>query len=208
MIHTMPDKTVRVTARFPKGQSIVYFDLGQAHGFTLEEDRFRPDVSVLHMLGSYSDCGARYGNSDEADADLADLNLMLADRHGHPPLPPPSGSSPMLPAPSVPLVKATHKGRAWLGVFAGLTIGVIGGHFASGWRGADVNAASPARASLADTDPYAASLLGASPAAGSPPIARPSNPQQAVSPPPPVAPARPQSATPTQAPPPGFGLQP
>jgi len=37
VIHTMPDKTVRVTARFPKGQSIVYFDLGQARGFTLDK---------------------------------------------------------------------------------------------------------------------------------------------------------------------------
>jgi len=55
VIHTMPDKTVRVTSRYPKRRGTVYFDLTKAHGFTLEADRYDPETLVLQAVGCYSD---------------------------------------------------------------------------------------------------------------------------------------------------------
>ena len=50
MLHVMPDKTVRVTSRFPDGRSTVYFDLEHGEGFTIEQDRSRPATCTLRMV--------------------------------------------------------------------------------------------------------------------------------------------------------------
>ena len=47
----MPDRTVRVTSRYPKGHGTVFFDLAKAHGFKLEQDRHDPDTLVLQAVG-------------------------------------------------------------------------------------------------------------------------------------------------------------
>ena len=109
MIHTMPDKTVRVTARYPKGHGTVYFDLAKANGFTLEADRYDPDTLVLKAVGCYNDCTAHYGDAAEAETDLADLSLMLADRHSLPAAPP----VPALASTQPPLVLGRAKRRGW-----------------------------------------------------------------------------------------------
>ena len=51
MFHIMPDKTVRVTSRYPKGHGTVFFDLAKAHGFTLEQDGYNSDTLVLQGGG-------------------------------------------------------------------------------------------------------------------------------------------------------------
>ena len=188
----MPDKSVRVTSRFPNGHSTVYFDLARGHGFTLEQDQNRSEVSVLlRMMGCYSDCAARYGNPAEAEADFADLTTMLGDRHC--PLPqhslPPSGA-------------VKRKGWGWKGAVAGLAIGASGAHFAPSWRTADTSAvraaglddAFPRPGSGADSNfiPPSRALIPPSPALQ----------------PNPVAPVRQQPPSRPPASAPGFGLQP
>ena len=118
MIHTMPDKTVRVTSRFPNEQSTVYFDLTRAGGFTLEGDSYRPETFTLKILGGYTSSSAHYAGLVEAEADLADLNLMLADRHSVVAPSPASVSSPLAAAPCV-----RRKGWGWKGALAGRALG-------------------------------------------------------------------------------------
>ncbi len=124
MLHTMPDKTVRVTSRFPKGHGTVFFDLAKAHGFTLEQDRYNADTLVLQAVGCYGDYTARYGDPIEGEADLADLNLMLADRHALPV----ASSVPALVStqPSIAVGHARRRGWGWKGTMAGLALGVLG----------------------------------------------------------------------------------
>jgi len=124
VIHTMPDKTVRVTSRYPKGHGTVYFDLAKAHGFTLEADRYNSDTLVLKAVGCYNDYTAHYGDPAEAEADLADLNLMLADRHALPA----ASSVPALAStqPSIALGHAQRRGWGWKGTMAGLALGALG----------------------------------------------------------------------------------
>ncbi len=146
MITTMPDKFVRVTSRFPGGRSIVYFDLGRGHGFTLAADPFHSDVTILRMMGCYSDCAARYGDTSEADADFADLTTMLADRHCPSPSTLPSSMAaqpahvPLLPPPSTLSGQGKRKEWGWKGAVAGLAIGAIGAHFAPSWHTEDTSA--------------------------------------------------------------------
>ena len=198
MIHIMPDKSVRVTSRFPNGHGTVYFDLEHGNGFTLEHDQYRPEISVVRMTHGYRDFSARYGDPTEAAADFSDLTAMLADRHGTPP-----PSSPLrLPSSTSPSPGGgKRKGWGWKGAVAGLVIGAIGAHFAPGWRTADtgtVHASALGDALLrpgsgADSDyipPYRA-LVPPSPAL------QPS----------PIAPARPQPSARPPALAPGFGLQ-
>ncbi len=113
MIHTMPDKTVRVTSRCPKGHGTVCFDLTKAQGFTLEEDRYHPETFVLKAVGCCNDYAACYGDPAEAEADLADLALLLADRHTLP-------AAPSVPAlsstqPSIVLGHARRRVWGWKG---------------------------------------------------------------------------------------------
>jgi hypothetical protein len=120
----MPDKAVRVTSRYPKGHSTVFFDFAKAHGFTLEADRYHPDTLVLQAVGCYGDYTARYGDPVEAEADLAGLNLMLADRHTIPA----ASSVPALAStqPPIALGHAKRRGWGWKGTMAGLALGVLG----------------------------------------------------------------------------------
>ena len=206
MIHTMPDKSVRVTSRFPNGHSTVFFDLDRGHGFTLEQDQYRSEISVLRMTGCYSDCGARYGDPAEAEADFADLTTMLGDRHcqvppallsllptqtAHASLPPPSSSG-----------AAKRKGWGWKGAVAGLAIGAVGAHFAPGWRTADNNAVHAV--GLADAVPRPGSCAGDDCI----PDAHRVVPPSPALPPTPVASSRPQSPSRPPSPTPNFGLQP
>ncbi len=196
MIHTMPDKSVRVTSRFPDGHSTVYFDLEHGDGFTLEQDRFRPEICTLRMLHGYRNFTARYGDPAEAAADFAELTTMLADQH----CPPPSPSS-LLPAPSTSSGVAKRKGWGWKGAVAGLAIGAVGAHFAPNWRTADTSAVHTA--ALGDA------LLPSGPRADSdllPPF-RPLVPQQPAPSPILAAPAKPQSQPRPPAPAASFGLQ-
>lgn len=195
MITTMPDKFVRVTSRFPNGRSAVYFDLVRGHGFTLAADPCHSEVSILRMMGCYSECAARYGDASEAEADFADLTTMLADRHCQ--LPPPSPA--LLPAPSASPAGARRTGWGWKGAVAGLVVGVVGAHFAGGWHGAATAAV-----------PYAPSPVALravpQPDGDLPPVARPSLQPPAL-PPALAAPARPQPPSRLPAPAPSFGLQ-
>lgn len=120
----MPDKTIRVTSRFPNGHGTIFFDLAEAHGFTLEEDRHEPHTLVLKAAGCYGAYAARYGDLAEAEADLADLNLMLADRHALPA----ASSVPTLVStqPPIALGHAKRRGWGWKGMMAGLALGVLG----------------------------------------------------------------------------------
>jgi len=191
VIHTMPDKTVRVTSRFPDGHGTVYFDLERGQGFTLEQDQYRSEVSVLlRMVGCYSDCAVRYGDPAEAEADFADLTTMLGDRHH---LRPPA-------SPSTPSGAAKRKRWGWKGAVAGLAIGAIGAHFAPNWRTADTSAVHAA--ALGD------GLLppGFRGDGDLPPPSRPLIPPPAL-PLNPVASARPQPTSRAPAPAPNFGLQ-
>lgn len=124
MLHTMPDKTVRVTSRYPKGHGTVFFDLAKAHGFTLEQDGYNSDTLVLQAVGCYGNYTARYGDPVEAEADLADLNLMLADRHALPA----ASSVPALAStqPPIALGHAKRRGWGWKGTMAGLALGALG----------------------------------------------------------------------------------
>jgi len=191
VIHAMPDQSVRVTSRFPQGHSTVYLDLKQARGFTLEQDRYRPETVILRMEGAYSgDLAGRYGDPAEAEADNTELNLMLADRHGQ------------VPSPSVSPGRARRKGWGWKGAAAGLALGAVGAHYAAGWHGANANAAGPLRAALAENAPYM-QALSAVPAAGRrtgavAPVPR----QPAAVPTQAPAPSQPPAPAPT------FGLQP
>jgi len=141
VIHTMPDKTIRVTSRFPQGQSIIYFGLKSADGFTLEKDSLHPETSWLQMLDGYTSTSARYGSAVEAEADLADLNLMLADRHG----------PPLLPAASS---IARRKRWGWTGAVAGLVLGAVGAYLVTDLHAANVAARASLHASLNDSIPY------------------------------------------------------
>ena len=196
MIHAMPDKSVRVTSRFPNGHSTIYFNLDRlerAHGFMLEQDRYRPETFVLHMVGGYSDCAARYGDLAEAEADFADLTTMLADRH----------HLPATASRSTAFGAVKRKGWGWKGAVAGLAIGAVGAHFAPSWRTADTGAVHAA--ALGDALPRPGS--GADSYFSPPPSGAVIPPSPAL-PPSPVAPSRqqPPSRPPISAP--SFGLQP
>ena len=198
MIHTMPDKSVRVTSRFPNGHSTIFFDLERGHGFTLAQDEIRSEISVLRMMGFYSCCAARYGDPAEAEADFADLATMLVDRHCPPPPSPPA----LLPPSSTLSGGATRKGWGWKGAVAGLAIGAIGAHFAPSWRTADTSAVHAA--ALGDALPRPGS--GADNYFSPPPSGAVVPPSPAL-PPSPVAPARQQLPSKPLASAPSFGLQ-
>lgn len=197
MIHIMPDKSVRVTSRFPTGHGIVYFDLEHGNGFTFEHDQYRPEISVVRMTHGYRDFSARYGDPTEAAADFADLAAMLADRHDTPP-----PSSPLLLPPSTFPSGAKRKGWGWKGAVAGLAIGAVGGHFATNWRTAD---SIPVRAAtLGDALPRP----GARSDGNFIPDARPVIPTLQLAPP--SLAAAPAKSSPPSRPPspaPSFGLQ-
>ena len=158
MLHTMPDKTVCVTSRYPKGHGTVFFDLAKAHGFTLEQDGYNSDTLVLQAVGCYGNYTARYGDPVEAEADLADLNLMLADRHSLPA----ASSVPALAStqPPVALGQARRRSWGWKGTIAGLAIGVLGAVVANRSLGTStasgslaLRAADTARAMPSDNSP-------------------------------------------------------
>ncbi len=202
----MPDKTVRVTSRYPNGRSTVFFDLERGQGFTLEQDQCRSEVFVLRMAGRYGDCAARYGDPSEAEADFADLTTMLGDRHCPPPpaLPsslPTQATHASLPPPSS-LGAAKRKGWGWKGAVAGLALGAVGTHFATGWRTTDSGAVHAV--ALADAVPRPSSCSGDDCI----PDARSVIQRQPASPPAPAAPARVQPLSRPPAPAPNFGLQP
>jgi len=196
VIHTMPDKSVRVTSRFPDGHSTVYFDLEHGDGFTLEQDSYRPEVCTVRMLHGYRNFTARYSDPAEAAADFADLTTMLADRHCPPPAPPS-----LLPAPSISSGAAKRKGWGWKGAVAGLAIGAISAHFAPNWRTADTSAVHAA--ALGDA------LLRPGPQGDGdlPPLFRPLIPPPPTLPTNPAAPTRPQPPSRPPAPAASFGLQ-
>ena len=196
MILAMPDKSVRVTSRFPNGHSTIYFDLdrlGGAHGFMLEQDQRCPETFVLRLVGGYSDSAARYGDLSEAEADFTDLTTMLADRH----------HLPVTASRSTAFGAAKRKGWGWKGMAAGLALGAVGTHFATGWRTADTSAIHAA--GLGDAVPRLEPRGDGDfiPAHGSS-----SPPRLAALPPVPAAPATPQSPLRAPAPAPNFGLQP
>ncbi len=221
MIHTMPDKTVRVTSRYPSGQGTVYFDLAKAHGFTLEADRYNSDILVLKAVGCYGDYTARYGDPAEAEADLADLNLMLADRHTLPT----TSSVPALASmqPSIAPGQAKRRGWGWKGTMVGLALGALGAivvtrtlptGVATDETALRVAAMARTRASAADDSLSQGAAWPAVPSSALP-TGRPSlpNPSAAQQPAPAAAPAaapRPQPSAPTQprVAAPNFGLQP
>ena len=198
MLHTMPDKTVRVTSRFPDGRSTVYFDLEHGEGFTLEQDRSRPELCLLRMLHGYRNFTARYGDPADAAEDFAELTTMLADRHC---LPPPAPHA-LLPARSASSGAVKRKGWGWKGAVAGLAIGAVGAHFAPSWRMADTSAVRAA--ALGDALPRPGS--GADSYFSPPPSGAVIPPSPAL-PPSPVAPARQQPASRPPASAPSFGLQ-
>ena len=206
MIHTMPDKTVRVTSRFPNGRSTVFFELERGHGFTLEQDQCRSEVFVLRMAGCYSDCAARYDNPFEAEADFADLTTMLGDRH----CPPPPALPSSLPtqathaslSPLSSLGAAKRKGWGWKGLVVGLALGAVGTHFATGWRTADSSAVHAV--AFADAVPRPSSCGGDDCI----PDARRVIPPPPAFPPVPAAPAKSPPPSRPPSPAPSFGLQP
>ncbi len=205
MLHVMPDKSVRVTSRFPNGHSTVFFDLERGHGFTLEQDQYRSEISVLRMMGCYSSCAARYGELAEAAADFAELTTMLADRHCPPPpslLPVQPAHASLLPPASPSFGAAKRKGWGWKGAVAGLAIGAIGAHFAPNWRTADTSAVHAAALGDALLPP------GSRGDSDLPPPTRPLIPPPPALPPNPVAQARPQPPSRPAASAPSFGLQP
>lgn len=221
MIHTMPDKTVRVTSRYPKGHGTVYFDLAKANGFTLEEDCYYPETLVLRAVGCYNDFTARYGEPSEAEADFADLNLMLADRHVRPT----ASSVPVLAStqPPIALGQARRKGWGWKGMMAGLALGALGPVVATRTLTTDVAtdetalraaAMARARASAADDSLSQGAAWPAVPSsvppAGRPVLPGPSAAQQPAPAAALAAAPHPQSPAPTQprAAAPNFGLQP
>lgn len=194
MIHAMPDNSVRVTSRFPNGHSTIYFDLdrlGGAHGFMLEQDQRRPEIFVLRLVGGYSDSAARYGDLAEAEADFTDLTTMLADRH----------HLPATASRSTAFGAAKRKGWGWKGAVAGLALGAVGTHFATGWRTADSSAVHAV--AFADAVPRPSSCSGDDCI----PDARSVIPRQSAPPPAPAAPARVQPSSRPPAPAPNFGLQ-
>lgn len=207
MIHSMPDKCVRVTSRFPDGHDIVYFDLDDGTGLTLERNRYDAEISVLRMMHGYKEFAARYGDPAEAAADFADLTTLLADRHGPPSpalpssLPAQPAHLPLLPPPSTFPGAARRKGWGWKAAVAGLAIGAVGAHFTPGWNTADTSAIRAAAvrdallrpSSLADGDIISPSASLAPPRPASPPIP----PTPARQPPP----SRPPASAPS------FGLQ-
>ena len=221
MIHTMPDKTVRVTSRYPKGHGTVYFDLAKAHGFTLEADRYNSDTLVLKALCSYNDCIARYGDAVEAEADSADLTLMLAGRHIRPAASPvPALASTQ---PPIALGPARRRGWGWKGTMAGLALGVLGAvvvthafptSVATDETALRVAAMARARAAAADDSLSQGAAWPAVPSSV-PPTARPILPAPSAAQQPAPAPAlaptpRTQPPAPTQprVAAPSFGLQP
>jgi len=207
MIHSMPDKCVRVTSRFPDGHDIVYFDLDDGTGLTLERNRYGAEISVLRMLHGYKQFAARYGDPAEAAADFADLTTLLADRHGPPSpalpssLPAQSAHLPLLPPPSTFSGAAKRKGWGCKAAVAGLAIGAMGAHFAPSWHTADTSTVHAAAvrdallrpSSRLDNDiiPPSASLA----------------PQQPAPPPIPPTSARQPPPSRPPAPAPSFGLQ-
>lgn len=196
MIHTMPDKSVRVTSRFPNGHSTVYFDLEHGEGFTLEQDRCLSEICILRMLHGYRNFTARYGDPAEAAAEFAELTTMLADRH----CPPPSSLS-LLPAPSTSSGVAKRKGWGWKGVVAGLAIGAIGTHYFTSLRMADnsaIHAAALGDALLRPGSRGDGDFI---------PPSRPLIPPPPALPPNLVAPARQQPPSRPPASAPSFGLQ-
>ena len=221
MIHIMPDKTVRVTSRFPDGRSTVYFDLGHGDGFMLEQDRFQPGICTLRMLHGYRNFAARYGDQAEAEADLADLNLMLADRHALPA----ASSVPALAStqPPIALGPARRRGWGWKGTMTGLVLGALGAAVvtralptgvATDETALRVAAMARARASASEDSLSQGAAWPAVPSSV-PPTGRPVplGPSAAQQPAPAAALAlapRPQPPAPTQprAAVPNFGLQP
>ena len=201
MIHAMPDKAVRVTSRFAKGHGTVFFDLTKANGVTLEADRHDPETLVLRATGHYNDCTARYGDAVEAEADFAELSLMLADRHT-PPSAPGHGK---------------RGGWGWKGMAAGLAVGLLGAAAANRVFTLGSNAGVPALhaygtahsapAAPQDDTPQVGPAASAVPppvrqpavAVAVPPRPQPPAPAVAVAPPLPAAP---------RVPAPNFGLQP
>lgn len=131
MITTMPDKFIRVTSRFPNGRSTVYFDLERGYGFTLEQDQYRSEVSVLRMMGCYSDCAARYGDTAEAEADFADLTTMLGDRHCRLSLP---ASASLMATPSASVGSGRRRRLVVTGTVIGLVLSIVGASLASSWH--------------------------------------------------------------------------
>lgn len=214
MLHIMPDKTVRVTSRYPKGHGTVFFDLAKAHGFTLEQDGYNPDTLVLQAVGCYGNYTARYGDPVEAEADLADLSLMLADRHTLPA----ASSVPALPStqPSIALGHARRRGWGWKGTMAGLALGALGAAVATRTLGTNTAADDLAlrAADVARALPYDDSLSQRQGATwrDAPPSPRPSLPGPAAAPQaaPSAAPPMPQLQPhgPPRPSPSNFGLQP
>jgi len=196
VIHTMSDKSVRVTSRFPNGHSTVYFDLEHGEGFTLEQDRYLSEICILRMLHGYRNFTARYGDPAEAAADFAELTTMLADRH----CPMPSSLS-LLPAPSTSSGVAKRKGWGWKGVVAGLAIGAIGTHYVTSWRTVDTRGVQAAAFGDALLRPSSRPDSDFIPPHGS-------VPSQLPAPPPiPAAPAKLPPPSRSPAPAPSFGLQ-
>ena len=221
MIYTTPDKIVRVTSRYPKGHGTVFFDLAKAHGFTLEKDRYDPDTLVLQAVGCYGDYTARYGDPVEAEADLANLSLMLADRHALP-------AAFLVPAlastqPPIAFGQARRKGWGWKGTMAGLALGALGAVVVARTLTTDVatdetalRAAAMERARVSaaeDSVPQGAAwpaVPSSVPPTGRPVLPGPSAAQQPAPAAAPAAAPRPQPPAPTQprAAAPNFGIQP
>ena len=221
MLHTMPDKTVRVTSRYPKGHGTVFFDLTKANGFTLEEDCYYPETLVLRAVGCYNDFTARYGDRSEAEADLADLNLMLADRH----IRPATTSVPVLAStqPSSALGPARRRGWGWKGTMAGLALGALGAVIVTRMSTTDAAtdgnalraAAMPRIPALASDDSRSQGAAWLPVPSSVPPIGRPILPAPSAAQQPAPAPAlaaaphlQPPAPTQPRAPTPNFGLQP
>ena len=213
MLHAMPDKTVRVTSRFGKGHGTVFFDLAKAKGFTLENDCHYPETLVLRAVGCYPDYTARHGDPAEAEADFADLNLMLADRH----IRPAASSVPALasPQPSIALDRAGRKRRVWTGAAVGLAFGAVAAAVVSHRVGTEAVAdrrmphiPETARDVPPDGGLSQGTAWLAPQRAGGPGAAPPSATRQPAPAPVPAAQLRPPPAVPPRPPTPSFGLQP
>ncbi len=215
MLHTMPDKTVRVTSRYPKGHGTVFFDLMKAHGFTLEQDSYNSDTLVLQAVGCYGNYTARYGDPVEAEADLADLNLMLADRHTLPA----ASSVPALAStqPPIALGHAKRRGWGWKGTMAGLALGALGAVVANRTLTTGVAtdetalrsaAMARVRASASDDNLPQGAAWPSVPPTGRPLLPVPSAGQPSASSAPLPRPLRPQAENQARPPALSFGLQP
>ena len=217
----MPDKTVRVTSRFPGGHGTVYFDLEHGDGLMLEQDRYRSEICILRMLHGYRNFTARYGDPAEAAADFAELTTMLADRHALPAASPvPALASTQ---PPIALGQAKRRGWGWKGTMAGLALGALGAVVITRVSTTDVatdgtalRAAAMARARASASEDSVSqgaawpAVPSAVPPAGGPILPGPSAAQQPASPAALATAPRPQPPAPTQprAAAPSFGLQP